>query len=210
MLILSCIYLCCRHFYFQFLFWSVMIHIAIKLLKYLRPGKADVFSLLDGFEKLHFFSSICWSCWKFYHLEPLLLKKTVYWLKRCMWGFKTNFFLPSYKISLLVGIYFLEHWRESSLCDIILSKGVYDGNCCPYQKTFIKVFVIIYLTALFTALCYSFLYLLAFVLSRFTRVWLFGTSWTVAHQALVSRGFSRQEYWSGLPFPPSLYLRKNA
>ena len=27
------------------------------------------------------------------------------------------------------------------------------------------------------------------------------TPWTVAHQAPLSRGFSRQEYWSGLPFP---------
>ena len=27
------------------------------------------------------------------------------------------------------------------------------------------------------------------------------TPWTVAHQAPWSRGFSRQEYWSGLPFP---------
>ena len=26
--------------------------------------------------------------------------------------------------------------------------------------------------------------------------------WTVAHQAHLSMGFSRQEYWSGLPFPP--------
>ena len=26
-------------------------------------------------------------------------------------------------------------------------------------------------------------------------------SWTVAHQAPLSMGFSRQEYWSGLPFP---------
>ena len=29
---------------------------------------------------------------------------------------------------------------------------------------------------------------------------LFVTSWTVAHQAPLSMGFSRQEYWSGLPF----------
>ena len=27
------------------------------------------------------------------------------------------------------------------------------------------------------------------------------TPWTVAHQAPLSVGFSRQEYWSGLPFP---------
>ena len=31
---------------------------------------------------------------------------------------------------------------------------------------------------------------------------LFVTPWTVAHQAPLSMGFSRQEYWSGLPFPP--------
>ena len=29
----------------------------------------------------------------------------------------------------------------------------------------------------------------------------FATPWTIAHQAPLSRGFSRQEYWSGLPFP---------
>ena len=29
----------------------------------------------------------------------------------------------------------------------------------------------------------------------------FGTPWTIAHQAPLSMGFSRQEYWSGLPFP---------
>ena len=34
-------------------------------------------------------------------------------------------------------------------------------------------------------------------------VQLFGTLWTVAHQAPLSMEFSRQEYWSGLPFPPS-------
>ena len=33
-------------------------------------------------------------------------------------------------------------------------------------------------------------------------VWLFETPWTVAHQAPLFMGFSRQEYWSGLPFPP--------
>ena len=32
-------------------------------------------------------------------------------------------------------------------------------------------------------------------------LWLFATLWTVAHQAPPSMGFSRQEYWSGLPFP---------
>ena len=35
----------------------------------------------------------------------------------------------------------------------------------------------------------------------FSRVRLFATPWTVAHQAPPSMGFSMQEYWSGLPFP---------
>ena len=34
------------------------------------------------------------------------------------------------------------------------------------------------------------------------RVRLFPTPWTVGHQAPLSMGFSRQEYCSGLPFPP--------
>ena len=37
------------------------------------------------------------------------------------------------------------------------------------------------------------------MLSHFSRVWLLVTLGTVAHQAPLSMGFSRQEYWSGLP-----------
>ena len=40
------------------------------------------------------------------------------------------------------------------------------------------------------------------MLSHFSRVRLFVTLWTVARQAPLSMGFSRQEYWSGLPCPP--------
>ena len=40
------------------------------------------------------------------------------------------------------------------------------------------------------------------VLSHFSQVRFFVTSWTVARQAALSMGFSRQEYWSRLPFPP--------
>ena len=32
--------------------------------------------------------------------------------------------------------------------------------------------------------------------------WLLGSQWTIMHQALLSMGYPRQEYWSGLPFPP--------
>ena len=43
----------------------------------------------------------------------------------------------------------------------------------------------------------------ACVLSHFCRVRLFAIPWTVAHQAPLSMGFSRQEYWSRLPCPPA-------
>ena len=43
------------------------------------------------------------------------------------------------------------------------------------------------------------------LLSRLSRVRLLATPWTAAYQAPLSMGFSRQEYWSGLPLPsPSL------
>ena len=40
------------------------------------------------------------------------------------------------------------------------------------------------------------------MLSRFSSLQLFETLWTVAHQAPLSTGFSKQKYWSGLPFSP--------
>ena len=39
------------------------------------------------------------------------------------------------------------------------------------------------------------------MLSCFSPAQLFATLWTVARQAPLSVGFSKQEYWSGLPFP---------
>ena len=40
------------------------------------------------------------------------------------------------------------------------------------------------------------------MLSHFSCVWLFSTPWTVACQTPLSMRFSRQEYWSGLPWLP--------
>ena len=49
------------------------------------------------------------------------------------------------------------------------------------------------------------LLLLCRVLSRFRRVRLCATPQTAAHQAPPSLGFSRQEHWSGLPFPSPMH-----
>ena len=43
--------------------------------------------------------------------------------------------------------------------------------------------------------------LLLLLLSRFSHVRLLATPWTAAYQAPLSMGFSRQEYWSGVPLP---------
>ena len=40
------------------------------------------------------------------------------------------------------------------------------------------------------------------ILSYFSCIWLFANLWTLACQSPLSTGFSRQECWSGLPFPP--------
>ena len=48
-------------------------------------------------------------------------------------------------------------------------------------------------------LCYVELYAM---LSCFSHIWVFATLWIVVHQASLSMGFSRQDYWSGLPCPP--------
>ena len=58
--------------------------------------------------------------------------------------------------------------------------------------------------SLISFLTYNFTLLL---LSRFSRVRLCATPWTAAYQVSPSMGFSRQEYWSGVPLPsPELYI----
>ena len=56
-----------------------------------------------------------------------------------------------------------------------------------------------------TLVAYLFLSLLLLLLSRFSRVRLCATPEMAAHKAPLSLGFSRQEHWSGLPFPPPMH-----
>ena len=50
-----------------------------------------------------------------------------------------------------------------------------------------------------------FLHLLLLLLSCISRVWLCATPQTAVHQAPPSLGFSRQQHWSGLPFPSPMH-----
>ena len=53
--------------------------------------------------------------------------------------------------------------------------------------------------------CRMILYQLLLLLSHFSHVRLCETPWMAAHQAPPSLGFSRQEDWSGLPFPSPMH-----
>ena len=86
--------------------------------------------------------------------------------------------------------------RQNNLCSLQLMVG---GQCG-------KIFFIplwVSLGPLFT-LDKLIMSLLLLLLSHFGRVRLCVTPQTAAHQAPPSLGFSRQEHWSGLPFPPPM------
>ena len=59
--------------------------------------------------------------------------------------------------------------------------------------------------SVFSGLMWERLVLCSAKLSRFSRVRLCATPQTAAHQAAPSMGFSRQEHWSGLPFPSPMH-----
>ena len=61
--------------------------------------------------------------------------------------------------------------------------------CYIQTSTWMRIITKIIITSIYIAV-YS-----------LSHVWLFAISWTVAHQASLSMGFPRQEYWNGLPFP---------
>ena len=72
------------------------------------------------------------------------------------------------------------------------------------SKTLILVSFSFPWSSLLLNLCVEFfsLCIVLCILSHLSHVWLFVTLWTVAHQDALSIGFSRQEYWSGLPCTP--------
>ena len=83
-------------------------------------------------------------------------------------------------------------WRKKmeTVADFIFlgSKITMDGDCSHE----IKRHLLFGRKAMTNLVC---------MLSHFSHVQLFVTPWTVAHQAPMSMGFSRQEYWSGSSFP---------
>ena len=87
--------------------------------------------------------------------------------------------------------------RNGKLFTIVDAPAVYEHyNCSTSSRTFFSFYF------LFKK---KILAILLLLLSRFSRVRLCATPETAAHQAPSSLGFSRQEHWSGLPFPSPVH-----
>ena len=82
-------------------------------------------------------------------------------------------------------------WRISSKSKIILLRKLYFQNC--FKGNFIADLGHTFRTTTCVCVCVC--------VQSLSCVWLFVTPWTVAHQAPLSIELSRQEHWSGLPFP---------
>ena len=76
-------------------------------------------------------------------------------------------------------------------------------NSYPVLELFVSAFFFVfYSSQQFIQMCIKNTYPIGLcMLSCFDHVWLFATLWTIADQAPLSMGFSRQEYYSGLPCP---------
>ena len=124
-------------------------------------------------------TSFCWALPSTGHQSPFPVlgwwDARILWDQQCTWSqaFHPNF--PSSWLALV-----LEVWELACI--------LYPGSDLSFflPSFFLNENIIIFHC----------------VLSRFSHVHLYLILWTVTHQAPLPMGFSRQGYWSGLPFPP--------
>ena len=105
--------------------------------------------------------------------------------------------LPSQRVCQVKGTKLTDFLFHCKICLVILflfffPKGWEWDRKRRWETTFTISF-------LYHRVLYTFVVIAAQLLSC---VLLFATPWTVAHQVPLSMEFPRQEYWSGLPFPP--------
>ena len=114
--------------------------------------------------------------------EIINFSQKVMWAKGCLWDFFPQLFLIGYV--LMVCVSHISYFISTSVIrpSVIKSQD-------PHQKETETFFFIM------MCMCVC-------MLSHFGHVQLFVTPWTVAHQAPLSMGLSRQEYQSGMPCPP--------
>ena len=109
-----------------------------------------------------------------------------------------DFFIQFHKLFILIILF--NSLSLNVIHVVVFASSVLFFVCYMSHVTFVPILLIYE----FFALTEYFLLLL--LLSRFSRVRLCATPQTVAHQAPLSLGFSRQEHWSGVPLPsPNIF-----
>ena len=93
---------------------------------------------------------------------------------------------------------------DSFTCNIITHKIEFTSAILTFLQYVFYIFCSLFLNFCLFYVCWIDIFSCVCVcmLNCFSHVWLFETPWTVARQSPLSRGFSGQEYWSGLLCPP--------
>ena len=106
---------------------------------------------------------------------------------------------PLFFTDVLITFYWSITALQCCVCFYCIVKWIsFMYTYIPLFWDFLPISVTTEHTPVFTALLFT---IARTWVQSLNRVRLFMTPWTVAHQAPLSMGFSRQEYWSGLPFP---------
>ena len=114
-----------------------------------------------------------------------------------------DFYRICVNVCLVPDCWYLSFWKNTSTIMSSYIAAVHPFSCglglsdnCCFNMSHVSF--IVRCVFLFSPLWVS----VKAMLSHFSCVLLFGTPWAVALQGPLSAGFSWQEYWSGLPYPP--------
>ena len=138
-------------------------------------------------------------------LDPKKLKYMRYLShEKCKWTFEVTYYpnqsihWPSSDWKYDPGI----HWVASCYFCCFCIASVVSDSVRPHRQQPTRIPGILQVRILeWVAISFSNAWKWKVKVKSLSRVWLSVTPWTAAHQAPPSMGFSRQEYWSGVPLP---------
>ena len=139
-------------------------------------------------------------------ISTYIWKDTEYASIYCFWGklhgwkkvFRLRFYSLPFQTLQCVHIIYLNN-ENKFLCFRVYCSRKWQAVLLTTATEKIEYFKIIYDIIYCSSIYNTYR---VYMLSRFSVVWLCATQWTVAHQALLSVGFSREEHWSGLTCSP--------
>ena len=105
--------------------------------------------------------------------------------------FKTLYSVPCYRLSILAPVL---HFLNYNFVVVVVQS-------LSHVWLFVTPWTIAHQASVSITISQSFKLCESVKVKSLSRIWFFVTPWTVAYQAPLSMRFSRQEYWSGLPFP---------